>query len=1079
MRFKIQKDQEGNETSARIQNLAYSLRKTWKRRLEEAEAKETDYDRQQKEQQEVKKKKKQQRDEIDVLMQELYQKKGMLENETKRFLEKEPEILERIGISLLRNILGNLETEEVRQAEEQLKEAVLKTKELYEAGEARKKELDQKEEQLSGQHLETAKELVLLDAEKDKLEQEQKTFDQAVEKCGKILRLYDLDQEMLYDKEALQKAMDEKISEQAKRISGEQAQERQIQDLLYGLENHRVYLPENLLAYLEEEDISYETGEAYLQNLSEERRMEMMEEEPLLAFGIVISTEDQKKAENLSFEGCILRQIVPIYTYHELKTIKPEGGPLYHYEKGPGLLAVHEKDIFESRQREEYLNRKKDQLEECRTRRAHWEQEQARLFQGKNVLESFAYEKGTEEQILQKFHMLREKKQALEQQKTELEGQQKQTKEQLDMLQAELPERKRNWQESLQREEEFRQFLKEDELYQEARKELERVSDRLEKEQKALQKIKEEQAAAEKEAERLMQMLQEARTAKDSAARKAAKYEFAKEGTFLEISLQQMEKEYETLVLAQSASLEEKKRQLEEKELQLRENAQELEEIGISKEDYEKTEYSQEEAQRLKAEGKELEEKIAELHQQVGRVKEAKGKAESDLSFAQNRLKEVGLTDPLGQEEIHRDYDRRRKEAEKVLKDCQIRQAENGRRISEAQGLRKRIEDLMEILPGVRKTVELEEDLEKQFAKLRNHLNGSRKQSREEKQRCQKMYQKIKEEFYGKDACISDILDTLLLIPFEKEDLKQETIDLCLEEFVKKKESLKKLLDYYDTQLENIQHTKQQVVDQCMSYAAMLHEEIRTIVQKSRIRLTGKSRPVQMLRIDIPRELDGEARQRMEAYLDTCLGIVIDYRRNAQESDDRKIRNRLTALTSGRELLNQAIGTSKIPVYVYKIDLNEKNSGMKRWEDAMSQNSGGEKFVVFFTLVSILISYIRAANRKYAGEDPMEESKVLIMDNPFARTSSEHLLRAVMDIADTFSIQLICLSDLSQSSITNRFSLIYQLSIRKRMYSDKEVLKIGDVRVNQPGLTENEKLEHMELYETGTQGEIWDLMDKL
>lgn len=807
--------------------------------------------------------------------------------------------------------------------------------------------------------------------------------------------------------------------------------------------------------------------------------MEMMEEEPLLAFGIVISTEDRKKAENLSFEGCTLRQIVPIYTYHELKTIKPEGGPLYHYEKGPGLLAVHEKDIFESRQREEYLNRKKDQLEECRTRRAHWEQEQARLFQGKSVLESFVYEKGTEEQISQKFRMLREKKEALEQKKTELEGQQKQTKEQLDMLQAELPERKRNWQESLQREEEFRQFLKEDGLYQEARKELERVSDRLEKEQKALQKIKEEQAAAEKEAERLMQMLQEVRTAKDSAARKAAKYEFAKEGTFLEISLQQMEKEYETLVLAQSASLEEKKRQLEEKELQLRENAQELEEIGISKEDYEKTEYSQEEAQRLKAEGKELEEKIAELHQQVGRVKEAKGKAESNLSFAQNRLKEVGLTDPLGQEEIHRDYDRRRKEAEKVLKDCQIRQAENGRQISEAQGLRKRIEDLMEILPGVRKTVELEEDLEKQFAKFRNHLNGSRKQSREEKQRCQKMYQKIKEEFYGKDACISDILDTLLLIPFEKDDLKQETIDLCLEEFVKKKESLKKLLDYYDIQLENIQHTKQQVVDQCMSYAAMLHEEIRTIVQKSRIRLTGKSRPVQMLRIDIPRELDGEARQRMEAYLDTCLGIVIDYRRNAQESDDRKVRNRLTALTSGRELLNQAIGTSKIPVYVYKIDLNEKNSGMKRWEDAMSQNSGGEKFVVFFTLVSILISYIRAANRKYAGEDPMEESKVLIMDNPFARTSSEHLLRAVMDIADTFSIQLICLSDLSQSSITNRFSLIYQLSIRKRMYSDKEVLKIGDMRVNQPGLTENEKLEHMELYETGTQGEIWDLMDKL
>ena len=70
------------------------------------------------------------------------------------------------------------------------------------------------------------------------------------------------------------------------------------------------------------------------------------------------------------------------------------------------------------------------------------------------------------------------------------------------------------------------------------------------------------------------------------------------------------------------------------------------------------------------------------------------------------------------------------------------------------------------------------------------------------------------------------------------------------------------------------------------------------------------------------------------------------------------------------------IGTSKIPVYVYKIDLNEKNSGMKRWEDAMSQNSGGEKFVVFFTMVSILITYIRLRE-----EDP--PGKILWMNPRF------------------------------------------------------------------------------------------------
>ena len=433
----------------------------------------------------------------------------------------------------------------------------------------------------------------------------------------------------------------------------------------------------------------------------------------------------------------------------------------------------------------------------------------------------------------------------------------------------------------------------------------------------------------------------------------------------------------------------------------------------------------------------------------------------------------------MEKEEILQDYEHRIGCLEKEREECRKRQIQITRQKNDADNLMKRIGDFAEILPGEGEAVALEQDLNRQFRELRSQMQQARKQSQEKRQNCRKLYQEIRSEFYGKDKCISDILDTLEHLAFESEDLDQETLRPYMEEYQLKRESLKKLLDYYETQLENIYHTKQQVADQCMSYAVMLYEEIKFIVQKSRIRLTGKNRPVQMLRIDIPKQLDSGARERMEDYLDSCLEIIMKYNKEEEDREEKKVRERLAALTSGRELLNQVIGTSKIPVYVYKIDLNEKNSGMKRWEDAMSQNSGGEKFVVFFTMVSILITYIRAAGRRSAGEEPVEESKVLIMDNPFARTSSEHLLRAVMDIADTFSIQLICLSDLSQSSITNRFSLIYQLSIRKRMYSDKEVLKIGDMRVNQPGLSENEKLEHMEFYEAGSQAEIWDWMDQL
>ena len=246
----------------------------------------------------------------------------------------------------------------------------------------------------------------------------------------------------------------------------------------------------------------------------------------------------------------------------------------------------------------------------------------------------------------------------------------------------------------------------------------------------------------------------------------------------------------------------------------------------------------------------------------------------------------------------------------------------------------------------------------------------------------------------------------------------------------------------------NIEHTKKQVIDQCVSYASVIYEDIKTITDKSRVKLTGRNKNVKMLKIDMPDKIDDNARNRMEEHISSSVKIMADTFEKGIEDNTKKYRDKIKGIVSTRELLNQYIGSSKIPVSVYKVDLNESNSGLKRWEDAISENSGGEKFVVFFTLVSVLISYTRDATIRRMGQNTINESKVIIMDNPFGKTSSEHLLNAIMDIAKTFNIQLICLSDLSQSSITNRFNLIFRLSIRKRMYSDTEVLSIQDLTIN-------------------------------
>ena len=123
-------------------------------------------------------------------------------------------------------------------------------------------------------------------------------------------------------------------------------------------------------------------------------------------------------------------------------------------------------------------------------------------------------------------------------------------------------------------------------------------------------------------------------------------------------------------------------------------------------------------------------------------------------------------------------------------------------------------------------------------------------------------------------------------------------------------------------------------------------------------------------------------------------------------------------------LYDEVIGISNVNIKLYKIEEDRQRS--ITW-DEVSKNSGGEGFLSAFVILSSLLSYMRKDesdifNRKECG-------KVIIMDNPFAQTSSAHLLKPLMDITRKSNTQLICLTALGGDSIYNRFDNIYVLNL--------------------------------------------------
>lgn len=1076
LRQQMEQEQGDTRLKKRMKDLAYSLKKRSEKRCRNLEKAAAELNKQIEELLKQRRELKAREEHDRGRWGEEKAKAGAQRNKVQQFEKEEAAVFKRLGFSLSRNVLEQLDRQETEKYTKLLEKDV---KEKDKALQECKTQLTEKKERQKNLEQEIVIQTEALRETGHSLEQartQQSRFLEEEARCEVDLERYDIEKELLYQTERLQAVLAEKLEQQKVWNYQARSEYRQITEMIRGIQNHCVYLPETFLAAVDSQDISYQTGEAYLQNLPEENRRQQLLKNPMLPFGLIMEKRDLGKLNTISFQDCYLRQMIPVFTYEQLDREFAQEHQRVCLGEQAQFITVYEEQLFADAQKAEYVKRLETQAEELKKLIKHRAEEEEQFVQAKSRLENFDYSIGTKEQLEAQVRNLEAQLEQTEQRVLKLKEDAGNLAQELEHLEETLPNMQERLAEAREKAVCFEKFLEADAQYQKDLEQYARTMEAL----KALEKRKQEcdglfEESREQE-NNLRRLYLQTENAGREALKTAAKYAEAEEADLLDEDFGQMEQEYRILTNEQRQNFAALQRELEEAGEMLGDRQEKQAELEVPEEMYRELLYQPEQVRQLKKKIRELGEEQEKVTGRLGQAQIIRAKTETKREHVKERLLELGLAEPLEAAEIRQDYERRRKNLDFELEKLREKMSKLRRMQETCESLQKRIRDVVPAGPAGDSGITLEADMEKQFLDLREVYRRAQIGVQRQKEACAKRYQETESRFKGKNQCVEDILSSLSSLQMKDPELTYETVYFYLEEFIMKRENLEKLLDFYSGQLETISRTRNQVIDQCVSYGNGIYEEIKAIASKSRIRLSGKSRAVQMLRIDVPKELDNKVRERMGEYINRCLQIMVDLSRKEESGSEKKVREKLFALTSGRELLNQVIGTNKIPVLVYKIDLNEKNSGLKRWEDAMAQNSGGEKFVVFFTLASTLISYIREVTRKNQGGDPMEESKVLIMDNPFARTSSEHLLKAVMDIARTFHIQLICLSDLNQSSITNRFSLFYQLSIRKRMYSDKEVLKSGPVQINDPGIVSNERLEHMELYGTGIQGNLWELM---
>ena len=185
--------------------------------------------------------------------------------------------------------------------------------------------------------------------------------------------------------------------------------------------------------------------------------------------------------------------------------------------------------------------------------------------------------------------------------------------------------------------------------------------------------------------------------------------------------------------------------------------------------------------------------------------------------------------------------------------------------------------------------------------------------------------------------------------------------------------------------------------------------------------ITVRGRNLKMLRIQVPDwETEKEHfRLKLHDYFEHVVKMGIE-----TIEKNGNLTEFLGRMITTRKLYDDIVGIQNVKIKLYKIEA-EREVPIS-WSE-VSANSGGEGFLSAFVILTCLLSYMRRDETDLFSSG--EEGKVLIMDNPFAQTNAEHLLKPLIEMAKKTNTQLICLSGLGGDSIYNRFDNIYVLKL--------------------------------------------------
>lgn len=238
-----------------------------------------------------------------------------------------------------------------------------------------------------------------------------------------------------------------------------------------------------------------------------------------------------------------------------------------------------------------------------------------------------------------------------------------------------------------------------------------------------------------------------------------------------------------------------------------------------------------------------------------------------------------------------------------------------------------------------------------------------------------------------------------------------------------------------------MEHDKElnQFIQYLYTYLNTLVDELRSIPKNTRIKVDGNWKEI--FQIQVPSWNEEEGKIEIRKHIDWMVArLESNEFLDAEGKEDLdKVKKAIEKWLFSKQLLNIILKGKEITVKCRKVTNDGKvTNAYFSWENS-NRWSGGEKWSKNMALFLGILNY--AAEKKQHIMPKQKRHRTVILDNPFGKASSDHVLKPVFFIAEQLGFQLLTLTAHGEGQfISNYFPIVYSCKLRPAVGGDTSIL---------------------------------------